>query len=262
MRLISALAALAMVSFTPGTVSARDIEPAQRVLVQGTASIERPAEWARLSMIVRGEGATQIEALRQVAATRELIEQGLLRIDGLDRARFETGNIDIVELRGPECRTRDSRGSFEVLTQGECAIVGAVATLQLTVTLSDASRVGEAAGYATQLGAKHVNLAGSGLFDNAGLREEALRAAVANARKEATAIAEAAGLRLGPLIQAQDADSFRVNTIGSEQLELTATMTTDTLLGELPQIIPVDLDLTVPPVKASARVTASFGLAK
>ena len=29
-----------------------------------------------------------------------------------------------------------------------------------------------------------------------------------------------------------------VTTVGSEQLELTATMTTDTLLNELPQIIP------------------------
>ena len=65
----------------------------------------------------------------------------------------------------------------------------------------------------------------------------ALQAAPAYAQDEAT---EVEGVVVtGSRIIRQDFEAISpVTTVGSEQLELTATLTVDTLLNELPQIVP------------------------
>ena len=87
-----------------------------------------------------------------------------------------------------------------------------------------------------------------------------MRGAFLSAQNEARLMAIAAGGKLGEVmtIQNPEAGAFRV---GSDRLDLTATLSVDTLLGELPQILPaVKVQLAAPPVSTTARVTVEFRL--
>ena len=85
--------------------------------------------------------------------------------------------------------------------------------------------------------------------------DQARRAAIAEARRRADLYAEALGLRAVRTIEVTEPGAGRV---GSEQLELTATLTTDSLLNEQP-------DLPVVPIipgeiSTRAQVSVAFEL--
>jgi len=75
--------------------------------------------------------------------------------------------------------------------------------------------------------------------------------AVAEARRRAEIYAQALGLRVVRVIEVTEPGAARV---GSEQLVLTATLTTDSLMNELPQVMP---DVPIVPGEISTRVSAS-----
>jgi len=79
----------------------------------------------------------------------------------------------------------------------------------------------------------------------------ARRNAVAEARRRAELYASALGSRVVRVIEVSEPGAARV---GAEQLELTATLTTDSLLDELPQIIPA---VPIVPGEVTTRVSVS-----
>ncbi len=79
----------------------------------------------------------------------------------------------------------------------------------------------------------------------------ARRSAVAEARRRAELYASALGSRVVRVIEVSEPGAVRV---GAEQLELTATLTTDSLLDELPQILPA---VPIVPGEVTTRVSVS-----
>jgi uncharacterized protein YggE len=79
----------------------------------------------------------------------------------------------------------------------------------------------------------------------------ARRNAVAEARRRAELYASALGSRVVRTIEVSEPGAVRV---GAEQLELTATLTTDELLNDLPQIIP---EVPIVPGEVTTRVSVS-----
>jgi uncharacterized protein YggE len=79
----------------------------------------------------------------------------------------------------------------------------------------------------------------------------ARRNAVAEARRRAELYASALGSRVVRVIEVSEPGAVRV---GAEQLELTATLTTDDLLNDLPQIIP---EVPIVPGEVTTRVSVS-----
>lgn len=79
----------------------------------------------------------------------------------------------------------------------------------------------------------------------------ARRNAVAEARRRAELYASALGSRVVRVLEVSEPGAVRVD---AEQLELTATLTTDSLLDELPQIIP---DVPIVPGEITTRVSVS-----
>jgi hypothetical protein len=174
---------------------------------------------------------------------------------GLTGLTFTADSLAVRDIRGASC---NDVYDGEILAQGPCAPVGAVATLDLDVRFEPAARSGDVAAFAAQLGGKDVRVEAWGLLDGNGIRDEAVRGAYRSAQDDARLIAVAAGGRLGEPVLIQGVQTTQV---GSEQLELTATLTTDTLLSELPQITPqVAVQLAAPPVTTTARVTVEFRL--
>jgi uncharacterized protein YggE len=79
----------------------------------------------------------------------------------------------------------------------------------------------------------------------------ARRNAVAEARRRAELYATALGSRVVRVIEVSEPGAVRV---GAEQLELTATLTTDDLLNDLPQILPA---VPIVPGEVTTRVSVS-----
>ena len=79
----------------------------------------------------------------------------------------------------------------------------------------------------------------------------ARQSAIAEARRRAEIYAGALGLRVARVIEVSEPGAARV---GAEQLELTATLTTDLLLNELPQILPA---VPIVPGEVTTRVSVS-----
>ncbi len=84
----------------------------------------------------------------------------------------------------------------------------------------------------------------------------ARQSAVAEARRRAELYAGALGLRVARVIEVTEPGAARV---GAEQLELTATLTTDSLLNELPQIIP-EVPIVSGEIATRVNVSVSFEL--
>lgn len=84
----------------------------------------------------------------------------------------------------------------------------------------------------------------------------ARRQAIAEARRRAELYATSLALRVVRVIEVSEPGAVRV---GAEQLELTATLTTDQLLDELPQIIP-QVPIVPGEVATRVNVTVSFEL--
>ena len=254
------LAAFAIVT-AASAANAQALPPrAPHIVVLGSATVERPADWVSLSMTVRGEGLDQVEAQKTLSASGDLIQSNISKLPGLAGVRFTADDIRITEIRGPDCRRQGDYSERESLTRGACAIVGVVATIDLDIRFSPATKVGDVAAFAAQLGGKDVRIGSSGLTDDAGLRAEALRRAFQAAEDEGRAIAAATGGRLGVVLLVQDSQAA-VTTVGSEQLEVTGTLSVDTMLNETPAIVPaVSLNLTPAPVSATARITVDFAL--
>lgn len=255
---LAILAALAL-AIAPMGANAQAAPPrGPLIIVSGQATVTRPAEWVTLSMTVRGEGATQVEAMKALEATRASIEANIKRMAGLTGLTFTADSLVVQDIRESSCRS--VYNSAEVLSQGACSVVGAVATIDLDVRFEPASRSGDVAAFAVQLGGKNIRVEAWGVSDQAGLRDQAVRGAFTSAQTEARLIATAAGGRLGEVLQIQDPQAGVV-TVGSEQLELTATLSLDTLLNEQPQIEPqISMQLAAPPVTATARMTVEFKL--
>ena len=94
------------------------------------------------------------------------------------------------------------------LSAGDCAVIGSVATLNFQTKISPAKRVGDAASLIAQLGGSEVNVSGGGLNDDQALLDEAMRDAIADARRQAQLIAQASGVKLGPIGRVQDSQAI------------------------------------------------------
>lgn len=84
--------------------------------------------------------------------------------------------------------------------------------------------------------------------------DHARQAAIAEARRRADLYAEALGLRVVRAIEVTEEGAARPV---SEQLELTATLTTDSLLNELPQVL---VPIVPGEITTRSRVSVSFEL--
>ena len=243
--------AVALILSLAGAAAAQSKqEPTIIVIGMGTAS--RPADFARLGFALRGEGKTPTDALKALAMSREQVENGLFSLAGAKISEPEANNINVEEVRPPAC-SRDDYDASEQLSTGKCGVVGVVATINMQVKVSPAAKVGDAASYVTQLGAKNASVLGGDLTNRLALENEAAAKAVIDARRQAQNLARAAGVKLGPLLRITDGATPHFG--GVEEIAVTGSRGV-----AAPPRLATPLSLTPPPVEANARVTVMFAI--
>lgn len=231
--------------------------PSEITLV-GIGHVERTAQWAAITFQVRGEGATSVEAVRALETTRRALEDGLGRLAGARSIKIEASELKIAPVRGAECEADPY--DQPVLSKGDCAVLGHLATLSFKVRLSPADKAGDAASLAAQLGAVNVELGGSGLDQPDALASEAATAAIADARADAEVIAKATGRTLGPVVRVQDPYAGVDYMPGPPALEMVAKPAAMRLQPRPPVAPEVSVAITVPPVSETTRLIVVFRL--
>lgn len=230
-------------------------QSAGEIVVAGKGEVERPAEWARVAMALRGEGKTSVDALRALTDRQKTLEDSLRRLSGAKAVTIVTGDLKVLPVQADDCEGEEYRPKPK-LEQGECAIQGYVATLSLSARIAPAGRAGDAASLAAELGARNVTVFDFGVEAPDALRDAAMKAAVEDARRQALTMATASGRKLGAIIKIQSGMGFQ----DEDEVAAADAAAASPMLARPASAPTVRVDVTVPPVTESARVVVAFKL--
>ena len=164
------------------------VTPVSRsITVSGSGSVYATPNQAVFTFGVSTRSRTAVQALAADAAEMQKL------IDALKAAGIPAGSI------------QTSSVSLSPVTsdQGD-AIIGYSASNSVTTTIASLARAGEIVDAAVAAGANQVDGPNLTVSDQASLYQAALKAAVADARDKAQALAAASGLRVGAVSSVQE----------------------------------------------------------
>jgi uncharacterized protein len=186
----AAFSVLGMLALSLAATPALAQQPGPPVVsVTGTGEIERVPDFARIFISVTNQADTVGEA---VAASNEATSRALARLAELGVAREDilTSNFQVFDT--PERRDRD--GNIRPTP-------AYTASHQLRVVTRDIDGVGQLAGEVLALDGMTFQSIAWGLDRSENAQDEARRLAVADARRQAEVLTEAAGVGIGPIRQ-------------------------------------------------------------
>ncbi len=233
------------------------------ISVVGNGEASRPADYGTLRFFYRGEGKTQVDALRALTLLRARVEGGLNSLKGLSGIKIEPSTFNVLEVWAKGCDPAEGPVSIGEYSPGNqvprsgCTVESYIATSRVSAEISPAEISGNATSLAAQLGAVNVSLEGGGVRDPAALDQSAAKAALANAQAKAEAIAAASGLRLGPILRIQD-QRFGAGAVYkeySDQAVRVGLVRAAALLSPT-----VGLDLPPPPIKREAQMSVLYSI--
>lgn len=231
-----------------------EAERPPNIQVQGTATVETMPDRAQISYSVRGEGKTADDASRSLAATQKAIRDGLGLLLG-KATEMTTGDVVLNEVRGPQCDANPY--GRQRMSEGDCAVVGYVATIAGMVRTGAIDQAGTAVGLAARLGARDARIQRFELADPSTARGRATAAAIIDARRRAEALASGAGVQLGELLTLTDQS-------GSGDIVVQAVRVARADLSPPPPAppAPVAIDVKPKPIETRATVYARYAIAR
>lgn len=172
--------------------------PPRTIRVSGVGEARAQPDEARVELAVETQARTARAAGEENARIMQRVIDALVQA-GVPRDEIETRGYSVF----PEYDDRQPRPMVDtVIGDAEPRIRGyrAVNTVAFRTTALD--RVGQLIDVALGAGANRLNGVGFGLRDDDAVRAEALRNAVADARRAAETMATALGVRLGAVVDA------------------------------------------------------------
>lgn len=243
------IAVLAVGGFFIGapTLAQDEITSRPSIVVVGLGRAEQTPEIFRMSADLQGRGATQVDAFRELANVQKRVRDGLANLNGLTNVEVTTGQASVSAVPDPQCV--GDRYDTEGL---DCPATGYLAAVSVVAQGSPVDRAGDAVSLAAQLGARNSSMTSTKLVDESQVRAEANRAAFADARRQALALADAADQRIVRVLRVQDptAESYRTDVSAGHLGDVV-------VVGARPQL-EVPLEVAPPPVVHTSRLTVVF----
>lgn len=235
--------------------AAQEQAPERTINVSGSGVVRTPPDTALLEFWLRGEGTTSDAATQALSTRQRAVVDGLSRLLGRE-AEVATGPVTVIEVRGSQCQDARGYGSQPRLSEGACAVIGFLATVQGSARTSAVDRAGTAAGLAARLGASDARLQSFTLADPTEAARRATAAALRDAQGRAEAIAAGAGVRLGPITAVRD------NNYGAGDLVLNARALSapPPPPPPAPMAAPVALDTRPRPIETRAQVQVTYAI--
>jgi uncharacterized protein YggE len=241
-----------------GTATAQAAPEQPRIIVDGRGEVKTMPDVATLSYTVRGEGTTSDEAVRAMAAKGRTIHAMLLTLD--KTLEMTSDEVRVTPVKGSACKDRDYDGDDQ-LSKGVCAVVGYVATQDVTVRTGSINDAGTMVGLAGRGEAYDAQIGGFGLRDQRPLRQQAIAAALADAQAKAALLASGSKVALGPILSVVMGDRA-VTVLSSQDIKLRGTTRTENLINSLPQSFakPITVSVTPAPITTDATVVVTYAI--
>lgn len=218
------------------------------IVVIGRGQAEAPPDRFRIQADVEGRGRTQVEALRGLSDLHQALARDVGRLDGLEHSRVTSSNPNVSPVFDPACATERN------YDRQNCPVSGYVARMGVTLEGGPADRAGAAVSLAAERGALNTRLEATFLSSDRDLNAQARQAAFADARRQAGALAEVSGQRLGRILRIQEPQSSSPSPPPPPPPPARPEVV---VTGA--RIQPsVPLDFTPPPVRANAALTVVF----
>ena len=166
-------------------------ESPPQLTVHGQALLEVPADQARVNLAVVTTAASAQDALQQNSTTLKAVTAALIKA-GLKPGEFRTGRFEI----RPEWTLRPPKPA----PGWRPSISGYTVRNSLHLTTKNLPSLGSFIEAGTKAGANSVEGLQFDLADPGAFQKQAIAQATANARREARALARAAGVRLGNIL--------------------------------------------------------------
>lgn len=222
------------------------------IIVDGYGEVKTMPDVATISYTLRGEGTTSDAAVKAMVAMGVRIEGSLRSVDS--SAEQRTSKVEVSAIKKPDCKERDY--GPEQLSTGECAIVGYVATQDVTVKTMKVTEAGTLVGLAARDGSYDAGVSSFDLQDPRTARQQAIAIAIQDAASKAAAVAAGSQLTLGPIVT--------VSTSGraqGQEIVVTGSRLPQSNLS-VPAPPPVNVKLTPQPIVTSANVTVTYAISR
>lgn len=174
-------------------VTAPESEQLGTVTAAGTGTATAAPDQATMSFGVTRQDAEAKAALDDAAKVAEAITAAVKKA-GVADEDIQTQGISVYPLSTD--------------TGGKVTITGYQATLTVSVTVKDLDKLGDVITAATSAGADNVGGPSFTIDEDAEYREQAIAAAVEDARRSAEAMATAAGKGVGDVVRISASDVF------------------------------------------------------
>lgn len=250
MKQLSVLATALLVSACT-SMNASTTEP-RTIVVDGHATIKvQPDTFSLVGNLV-SQNPDQAAGFAEVSDKLAAVRRTLPQLEGLARISIKADEVSIAAIREPDCAMGGNRDQ-------SCPVIGRIAVIGLQIEGSPASRAGQAISLLSQLGAESVELSGFSLSDPKPSKENAITAAVADARMKAEAIARSAGATITGLAKVQYGRGFGAERGYADAFSLGG------MWNDAPQVTTtvepiVNLDLDPSPIEVTEQVVAAFSV--
>lgn len=178
------------------------IQPETTLSISAEATVKREPDIAFITSGVQAEGATAAEAMATQAKSMTGVF-GALEKAGVAKKDMQTSNFSLWP-RYEYFETKQKDGSV----QGEQRLVGYTASNQLTIKVRDLDKLGATLDSLVKAGGNTFSGLSFALDEDAEVRDEARRKAMADAQARAELYASAAGLRVLRIVTISEGSSY------------------------------------------------------
>lgn len=219
-----------------------------QLVVQGTGKVSTPPDIVTIEFSMRGEGSTSDDAVRVMEASRRSIVDA---VTALAPAAFEDGKLSIDVVRGQDCKTDFDK---VVLSTGECAVRGYVASMDVTLRTTAIKDAATLVGLIGRLHGNDPEVHSFDILDVTAVRRSAMAIAAKDAQAAAEALARAANMKIGRIVNITDRNSVLEQT---EAITFFAPTPPPRVTVPLPA---VPVQITPAPIETTAAVIVTYEL--
>lgn len=191
-----AFAAAAQASPTSPQAGFQLLPVPARIDVTGYGEVKYMPDVATITYTVRGEGPTSDEAVRTMTGVQARVDAAVRAIDAA--AEPKTTEVRIAAVRSTDCK--EQQYGAPQLSTGPCAIAGYVATQLVTLKTVAVKDAGTLVGLVGRAGGLDPRIESFTVRDSRPQQQQAIAAALADAKSKAEAIAAASQVQLGPIL--------------------------------------------------------------
>ena len=170
--------------------------PVSSILVNGTGEVFVNADEATVRLGIMSEGKTANTVQQEVNRVARAIADSIQRL-GIDPKEIQTSQLSLYPVYS------DGRG--EPMQQRQPSVVGYRASNVVSIRVTKIDQTGPVVDAGLKAGANQLEGVSFGLRDDKAARQEALQKAAADAKAKAETLAGALGVKLGSILEANEA---------------------------------------------------------